>query len=62
MAKKVLFKKGHPQPLFRLLSSFQTIITMFKINIRENMDHPIYGAGIRTHDLQYMSLFPKPLD
>ena len=24
--------------------------------------HPVYGAGIRTHDLQIVSLFPKPLD
>ena len=24
--------------------------------------HPIYGAGIRTHDLWNVSLFPQPLD
>ena len=24
--------------------------------------HPVYGAGIRTYDLQNVSLFPKPLD
>ena len=24
--------------------------------------HPVYGAGIQTHDLQNMSLFPLPLD
>ena len=24
--------------------------------------HPAYGAGIQTHDLKNMSLFPLPLD
>ena len=24
--------------------------------------HPVYGAGIRTHDLRNMSLLPRPLD
>ena len=24
--------------------------------------HPVYSTGIRTHDLQDMSLHPKPLD
>ena len=24
--------------------------------------HPVYVAGIRTHELWYMSLFPLPLD
>ena len=24
--------------------------------------HPVYGAGIRTHNLQNMSLLPLPLD
>ena len=24
--------------------------------------HPVYGAGIRTHYLRNVSLFPKPLD
>ena len=24
--------------------------------------HPVYGAGIRTHNLQNVSLFPLPLD
>ena len=27
-----------------------------------NNVHPVYGARIRTHDLQYMSLLPQPLD
>ncbi len=24
--------------------------------------HPVYGAGVRTHDLLIMSLLPLPLD
>ena len=24
--------------------------------------HPVYGAGIRSHDLWNMSLLPQPLD
>ena len=24
--------------------------------------HPVFGAGILTHDLQNVSLLPKPLD
>ena len=24
--------------------------------------HPVYGAGIRTHNLRNVSLFPLPLD
>ena len=24
--------------------------------------HPVYGAGIRTHNLRYVSLYPLPLD
>ena len=24
--------------------------------------HPVYGTGIRTHDLQNVSLLPLPLD
>ena len=29
--------------------------------MRKNV-HPVYGAGIWTHDLQNMSFFPYPLD
>ena len=57
---KVFFKNmGHPRPLFRLFSSFQTNITILTTNIcGKCYVHPVYGAGIRTHNLQSMSLLP----
>ena len=50
---------GHPRPLFRLFSSFQTNITILTTNIGmwKNV-HPVYGAGIRTHNLWNTSLLP----
>ena len=56
---------GHPRPLFGLFQSipvlffglFQTNINIiFTANQCENV-HPVYGAGIRTHDLQIASLW-----
>ena len=44
-----------PRPHFNLFSSFQTKIIIFTAIIRKNA-HPVYGAEIRTHDLQIMSL------
>ena len=53
------FKKGHPRSLFIL--SFHTNITFLQqINVKNV--HPVYGAGIQTHDLQNMSRHPLPLD
>ena len=49
------FKMGQPWPLFHLLSSFQTHITIFSTNKCENV-HPVHGAGIGTHDLFNMRL------
>ena len=42
---------------------FQTNITIFITNryMGRNV-HPVYGAGILTHNLQNTSLLPKPLD
>ena len=43
--------------LLRLFLSFQTNITIFKqINVKNI--HPVYGAGIQTHNLRNMSLLP----
>ena len=43
---------GHSQPLFYLLTSFkQSLQQIYVKNV-----HPVYGAGIQTHDLQDMSL------
>ena len=36
---------------------FRLFITIFTTNVCENV-HPVYGAGIRTHDLWNVSLFP----
>ena len=48
-----------PRPLFSLFSVFQTDNTIFnnKCHI-----HPVYGAGIRTHNLSNLSHLPYPLD
>ena len=47
----VFFQKWTiPQALLRLFSSFQA-----PEFLQQNV-HPVYGAGIRTHDLRYMSL------
>ena len=55
-----LLKMGHPRPLFRLFSSFQTNITILTTNICEKCyDHPVCGTGIRTHDLQNTSIPPQ---
>ena len=45
----VFLKMGQPRPLFYFISSFQTHITIFQqINVKNV--HPIYGAGIHTHE------------
>ena len=43
-----------PVPLFNLFSPFQTLQFLQQINVKNV--HPVYGAGIRTHDLRNMSL------
>ena len=43
-------------------STFQTHITIFITNRYAKNVHPVYGAGIQTHDLLYMSLLQLPLD
>ena len=59
---ELLFKKkmGQPRPLFRLFSFGlfkQTSLQFYNKYMWKNV-HPVYGAGIRTHDLQNVSLFP----
>ena len=57
---KTLFflkKMGHPRPLFHLFSSFQTtLLFLQQINVKKHHVHPVSGTGIRTHDLQNVSL------
>ena len=53
------FKKmGQPRPLFRLFSVFfkQTMQFLQQINVKHV--HPVYGAGIQTHNLSNMSRHP----
>ena len=47
----VFFKKmGHPRPHFHLFLSFQTTLQLLQqINVKNV--HPVYNAGIQTHDL-----------
>ena len=45
-------KNGPSRPLFHLFLYFQTNITIFTTKIYVKNFHPVYGAGIPTHDLQ----------
>ena len=59
--KKILFLKkiGQPGLFFVYFWSFQTNITIFTTNKCEKCQvHPVYGTGIRTHDLSITSLLP----
>ena len=53
--KRLFLKNGSFPASFCLFSSFQTQITINTTNKCENV-HPVYGAGIQTHDLWHMSL------
>ena len=52
-----LKKWANPGLFFVYFRSFQANITIFTTNMWKNV-HPVYSAGIRTHDLWYVSLFP----
>ena len=55
-----LKKWANPGLFYRLVSVFfkQTSLQILQqINV-----HPVYGAGIQTHNLRNMSLLPYPLD
>ena len=41
---------------FIFLFSIQTLQLLQQINVKNV--HPVYGAGIRTHDLSHMSRLP----
>ena len=58
------FKKmGQSRPLIRLFSVFSNKYhyNFYNRYMWKNV-HPVYGAGIQTHDLRNVSLFPLPLD
>ena len=53
-----IFKNmGQPRPLFVYFRCFETNNTIFTTNQCENI-HPVYGAGIWTHNLLNMSCHP----
>ena len=51
----IFLKWAFPGLFFNLLSSFQTQIKILQQMNVKNV-HPVYGAGIRTHNLWNMSL------
>ena len=60
VSKGIFFLKNGPTP-----ASFSFIFILFKqtslhflLQIFVKNVHPVYGAGIRTHDLWNVSLFP----
>ena len=53
---------GQPWPLFCLFLVFSNKYYKFVQQIYVKNVHPVYCAGIRTHDLRNMSLLPQPLD
>ena len=54
-------KMGQPRPLFIYFRLFKhTLHFLQQINVEHV--HPVYGAGIQTHNLWNMSLLPLPQD
>ena len=55
----IFFKWANTGLFFVYFRSFQTNNTIFTTNQCEKCHgHPVYGARIRTHDLQNVSLLP----
>ena len=52
---------GHPGLFFIYFCLFKQAL-QFLQQIYEKNVHPVYGAGIQTHNLQDMSLLPSPLE
>ena len=59
--KRILLKMVHTRSLFRSFFVFQTNITSILLQINVKNVHPVYGAGVRTHNLQIVSVIPQPL-
>ena len=53
-----LKKMGQPRPLFHLFTVFSNKHYNFYNKYMWKNVHPVYGAGIRTHNLWNMSLLP----
>ena len=59
VANLILFKNGPPQPLLSFIFGlFKQTSLQFLQQICMKHVHPVYSTGIRTHDLQNMSLIP----
>ena len=52
----MLFKIGHPPASFYFIFVFSSKQYNFYNKSMWKNINPVYGAGIRTHDLQFMSL------
>ena len=61
---QIFFKKNRPIPAsFSFIFGLFQTIQCFTANQCEKCHvHPVYSAGIRTHDHQNMNLLPKLLD
>ena len=53
-----LKKMCQPRPIFRLFLVFSNKHYKFLQQIYVKNVHPVYGAGIQTHNLRNMSLLP----
>ena len=45
-------------PKFKIGLFKQTLQSLQQMHVKKCYDHPVYGAGIRTHDLRNTSLLP----
>ena len=62
IGKKVYKNWANPSLFFCLFSVFSNKQYNFYNKYMWKNVHPVYGAGIWTHDLQNVSLFSSPLD
>ena len=59
----VFFKKwANPASFSFIFGLFKQKSLQFLQQINVKNIHPVYGTGIRTHDLRNASPFPLPLD
>ena len=54
------FQMDQPRPLFVNFPSFQKTLLQFlqQMNVKKYYVHPVFGAGIQTHNLSNMSRLP----
>ena len=55
----ILFKKwANPGLFLFIFGLFKQTLQIFTTNKCEKITHPVYGTGIRTHDLRSVILLP----